>query len=391
MVLLLGRVALELGAVVVGAELDGVGAELRERLGRVAVLARVACELVGGQLAGGPAKVEGVLEHVVLVLGSVRFAPRRLRSRSASSLLKVHHDRELILPRPMRPPRQDIAAPPFPPGLAWVGGREPRLDRLVTVGPLLVHFFDFAQLNSVRALPYVARLARALPRARPRRPRCALPPLPADPPGGGGRGALPGLGIDWPVAVDSDLSTFRGYGCRGWPSLFLWGRGGALRWYHLGEGEYATTEEVIREQLGDPPASGWPAAAGAAAPERRAGRRGDRAVARAVPRRQGGRAVDGGARRRRARALLRSRWRVRGGRWRGNARGQPRRRAPHSRWPSRGRACMSLRTRSSTATTDSRSRRRRASRSTRCSSRQGPPHSRKASRRNAIPIGKVGF
>ena len=66
------------------------------------------------------------------------------------------------------------------------------------------------------------------------------------------------LGIDWPVAFDADLRAFRDYGCLGWPSLFLWGKGGALRWYHLGEGEYAATEEAIREQLEDGSNGGWP-------------------------------------------------------------------------------------------------------------------------------------
>ena len=75
------------------------------------------------------------------------------------------------------------------------------------------------------------------------------------------RGAIPRLGIGWPVAVDPDLAIWRDYGCRGWPSLFLWGRGGALRWYHLGEGEYAATEKAIRSALEETgaDASGWPA------------------------------------------------------------------------------------------------------------------------------------
>jgi len=54
----------------------------------------------------------------------------------------------------MKPPRDDIAAPPFPPGLSWVGG-ERVMERLTASGPVLVHFFDFAQLNAVRTLPYL--------------------------------------------------------------------------------------------------------------------------------------------------------------------------------------------------------------------------------------------
>src|SRR5918995_1068670 len=60
---------------------------------------------------------------------------------------------------------------------------------------------------------------------------------------------LPRLGITWPVALDPEMRIWRDYEPHGWPALFLWARGGALRWYHLGEGEYAGTEEAVREAL----------------------------------------------------------------------------------------------------------------------------------------------
>jgi len=158
----------------------------------------------------------------------------------------------------VRPPREDIAAPPFPPGLEWLGGREPRLDRLVAVGPLLVHFFDFAQLNSVRALDYAREWRRRYREHGLGVLGVHSPRLPLTRPADAAEAGTARLEIDWPVAIDSDLRAFRGYGCRGWPSLFLWGKGGALRWYHLGEGEYAATEEAIREQLDAPSNGGWP-------------------------------------------------------------------------------------------------------------------------------------
>lgn len=158
----------------------------------------------------------------------------------------------------MRPPRQDIAAPPLPPGLEWLGGPEPRLERLVARGPLLVHFFDLAQLNCIRALPYVRAWHERYGDAGLGLLGIHSPRFPFTKPAEAVAAALPRLGIDWPVAVDSGLATWRDYGCKGWPSLFLWGRGGALRWYHLGEGEYRETEEAIVEQLGDEPEGGWP-------------------------------------------------------------------------------------------------------------------------------------
>ena len=157
----------------------------------------------------------------------------------------------------LRPPRPDIAVPPFSPEAEWLGGPAPRLERLVAAGSLLVHFLDFAQLNCLRALPYVREwhrryhehglsvLAVHSPRFPFTRPAAAVPR------------ALDQLQIEWPVAVDERMSIWRAYGCRGWPSLFLWGRGGTLRWHHLGEGDYDGTELAIRESL-DTPGSGWP-------------------------------------------------------------------------------------------------------------------------------------
>jgi hypothetical protein len=61
--------------------------------------------------------------------------------------------------------------------------------------------------------------------------------------------ALERLGVLHGVAIDDEYRAWHDYGCEGWPSLFLWSRGGALRWFHFGEGEYAGTENAIQEEL----------------------------------------------------------------------------------------------------------------------------------------------
>jgi hypothetical protein len=150
----------------------------------------------------------------------------------------------------LRPERADIAAPVLPPRLRWLNAeRAPVLAELTAAGPALVHFFDFAQLNSVRALPYViewdrryrasglATLGVHSPRFRFTGERALLGP------------ALERLDVSHPVADDSDYALWHDYGCKGWPSLFLWGQGGALRWFHFGEGEYEATEHAIAAEL----------------------------------------------------------------------------------------------------------------------------------------------
>jgi hypothetical protein len=134
------------------------------------------------------------------------------------------------------------------------------IDRLLAAKPVLVHFFDFAQLNSIRTLPYLRAwhdryLDDGLTLIGVHSPR-----FPFTQDAAAVAGATERLGIDWSVAVDPEFALWRVYEPHGWPALFLWGQGGALRWYHLGEGDYADTEEAIREALSE--ADGehdWPA------------------------------------------------------------------------------------------------------------------------------------
>ena len=149
----------------------------------------------------------------------------------------------------MRPPTDDIAIPEFPPQLDWVGPEPGSATRLSAIAPVLVHVFDFAQLNSVRTLPYVEEWHRRYAGAGLRVIGVQAPRFPfgAEPePVAAG---LRRLGVSFPTAIDAAHDVWRAYGCEGWPSLFLWGRGGVLRWYAFGEGEYRATEEAIQQEL----------------------------------------------------------------------------------------------------------------------------------------------
>jgi hypothetical protein len=150
----------------------------------------------------------------------------------------------------MRPQARDIAVPPFAPGTVWIGGEPPAVERICARGPLLVHFIDIAHFSSVRTLPYLTAWSErygddgltVLAVDSPRFPFTADARKLA--------AAAERLGLGFPVASDPEYVAWHDYGCRGWPSLFLWGRGGALRWYHFGEGEYAATESAIQQELG---------------------------------------------------------------------------------------------------------------------------------------------
>jgi len=149
----------------------------------------------------------------------------------------------------MRPHRDTIAAPDLPPGVEWIGAEPESMPALTAAGPALVHFFDFAQLNSVRTLPYVSEWAHRYREHGLATIGVQAPRFPFGAERDAVAGGLERLGVDFPVAIDADRRLWHDYGCEGWPSLFLWKQGGALSWFHFGEGEYAATEEAIQAEL----------------------------------------------------------------------------------------------------------------------------------------------
>lgn len=63
------------------------------------------------------------------------------------------------------------------------------------------------------------------------------------------RQAMVDNGIVWPVAQDNDFATWEAYHNRYWPAKYLIDRDGVVRYTHFGEGQYAETEEQIRQLL----------------------------------------------------------------------------------------------------------------------------------------------
>ena len=151
----------------------------------------------------------------------------------------------------MRPPAEaEIYAPEFPRELEWLNVAFLRMNTLMGRGAVLVEFWDFARINSLRTLPYLkewhARYADA-----------GLRVIGVHTPGysfGRDRDtvarAVERLEIPYAVALDADYRVWREYGNKGWPGRYLFDRTGRLAFIHYGEGEYEDTERAIGEVLG---------------------------------------------------------------------------------------------------------------------------------------------
>jgi hypothetical protein len=150
----------------------------------------------------------------------------------------------------VRPPAgADIPAPEFPPRLDWVNVAFLRMDRLIGRHAVLLEFWDFARINSVRTLPYLRAwheryAGRGLRVIGVHSPGYSF----GRDPGAVAR-AVERLDVPWAVALDPDYEIWRLYGNRGWPGRYLFDRRGLLRYIHYGEGDYREAELAIHEVL----------------------------------------------------------------------------------------------------------------------------------------------
>jgi thiol-disulfide isomerase/thioredoxin len=148
---------------------------------------------------------------------------------------------------PVRAQPDTIPAPPFPRGLPWINVASLRMDKQ-RGRPVLVEFWDFCRVNSLRTMPYLKAWHERYPQLRvvgihsggflPAREEENV------------RRAVERLGIEYPVVIDSQLELWDMYGNEGWPARYLWDQKGALFSMHYGEGAYAETEREIQELLG---------------------------------------------------------------------------------------------------------------------------------------------
>ena len=115
---------------------------------------------------------------------------------------------------------------------------------------MLVEFWDFCRVNSMRTLPYVKAWHEryAADGLRVIGVHCPGYELSRDEQAV--RGAVARLGIEHPVLIDSELELWREYENEGWPARYLFDGRARLFEYHYGEGGYEETERAIQALLG---------------------------------------------------------------------------------------------------------------------------------------------
>jgi thiol-disulfide isomerase/thioredoxin len=116
---------------------------------------------------------------------------------------------------------------------------------------VLVHFWTYTCINSLRPLPYVRAWAakykdQGLVLIGVQAPEFEFEKNPDNV-----RWAVKDLNIGYPVAIENDHAIWRAFRNEYWPALFFADAKGRIRHHQYGEGEYEKSETIIQQLLAE--------------------------------------------------------------------------------------------------------------------------------------------
>jgi thiol-disulfide isomerase/thioredoxin len=114
---------------------------------------------------------------------------------------------------------------------------------------VLVNFWTYSCINSLRELPYVRSWAAKYKDAGLVVIAVHAPEFGFERDRANVENAVRELNVTFPVPVDSDHRIWRAFGNSSWPADYFIDANGRIRYHHFGEGEYDKSEHVIQELL----------------------------------------------------------------------------------------------------------------------------------------------
>jgi thiol-disulfide isomerase/thioredoxin len=116
---------------------------------------------------------------------------------------------------------------------------------------VLIDFWAYSCINCQRSLPHVVAWDETYRDAGLQVIGIHSPEYAFEKDPGNVAAGIKDFGIEYPVALDNNLSTWTNYRNRYWPAHYLIDAEGTVRHISFGEGNYAATESMIRELLKD--------------------------------------------------------------------------------------------------------------------------------------------
>ncbi len=139
--------------------------------------------------------------------------------------------------------------------VAWLNST-PLSDKWLRGKVVLVNFWTYSCINSLRPLPYVKSWAAKYIDSGLVVIGVHTPEFSFEKERSNVQQALLDLKVTYPVAMDNDYRIWQSFNNQYWPAFYFVGGKERIRYHHFGEGEYSESERVIRELLKNNRATG---------------------------------------------------------------------------------------------------------------------------------------
>ena len=140
--------------------------------------------------------------------------------------------------------------PSFGGATTWLNS-QPLTARGLSGKVVLVNFWTFSCINSIRVLPYLRAWAAKYKNQGFVVVGVQAPEFEFEKNIDNVRWAVKDRMIDYPIAIDNDLAIWRAFDNNYWPALYFVDARGHIRHHQFGEGNYEQSEAVIQQLLAD--------------------------------------------------------------------------------------------------------------------------------------------
>ena len=145
--------------------------------------------------------------------------------------------------------------PSFDRATGWLNSPPLTTDEL-TGRVVLVDFWTYTCVNWLRTLPYLRSWHEKYARHGLTIVGVHTPEFDFERDRQNITDQLSALGIEYPVAIDTQYGVWEEFANHYWPAVYLADHKGRIRYHHFGEGDYAATEMLIKQLLVDAGATG---------------------------------------------------------------------------------------------------------------------------------------
>src|SRR5271169_6616637 len=147
------------------------------------------------------------------------------------------------------------AMPDLDGAIGWLNS-DPLSRKSLRGKVVLVNFWTYTCINSLRPLPYVKTWAAKYKDAGLVAIGVHTPEFLFEHEPTNVEDAVRNLNVVFPVAIDSNYGIWQSFNNEAWPAQYLVDGKGRIRYHHFGEGDYGDIERVIQELLKENGATG---------------------------------------------------------------------------------------------------------------------------------------